>query len=173
MTDGRVLVIENDTSRARNLQELLEFADFESLVIPAPDAVPTADCSKPDWLAALVRPSNHSVRNVLSSLQRLGANLPLVTLGSDDDPQSDSDERVCGQISLPLKYPCLMEALERARQWRTEHRGTQNCFPIGRSLAVQDLDKLMRQVAVYDSTVLILGESGTGKDLVARRIHEL
>ena len=46
-------------------------------------------------------------------------------------------------------------------------------FPVGRSTAVHDLDQLMRQVAGYDSTVLIRGESGCGKELVARRIHEL
>ncbi len=46
-------------------------------------------------------------------------------------------------------------------------------FPVGRSAAVHDLDRLMRQVAGYDSTVLIRGESGCGKELVARRIHEL
>jgi sigma-54 dependent transcriptional regulator, flagellar regulatory protein len=46
-------------------------------------------------------------------------------------------------------------------------------FPIGGSAAVVELDKLMRQVARYDSTVLIRGESGCGKELVARRIHQL
>jgi sigma-54 dependent transcriptional regulator, flagellar regulatory protein len=46
-------------------------------------------------------------------------------------------------------------------------------FPVGRSSAVNDLSQLMRQVAGYDSTVLIRGESGCGKELVARRIHEL
>jgi sigma-54 specific flagellar transcriptional regulator A len=46
-------------------------------------------------------------------------------------------------------------------------------FPVGRSPAIHGLDKLMRQVAGYDSTVLIRGESGCGKELVARRIHEL
>ena len=46
-------------------------------------------------------------------------------------------------------------------------------FPVGRSVAVHTLDRLMRQVAGYDSTVLIRGESGCGKELVARRIHEL
>jgi sigma-54 specific flagellar transcriptional regulator A len=46
-------------------------------------------------------------------------------------------------------------------------------FPVGRSPAIHGLDQLMRQVARYDSTVLIRGESGCGKELVARRIHEL
>jgi sigma-54 specific flagellar transcriptional regulator A len=46
-------------------------------------------------------------------------------------------------------------------------------FPVGKSAAINGLQQLMTQVARYDSTVLIRGESGCGKELVARRIHEL
>jgi sigma-54 specific flagellar transcriptional regulator A len=46
-------------------------------------------------------------------------------------------------------------------------------FPVGRSAAIHGLDQLIKQVAGYESTVLIRGESGCGKELVARRIHQL
>jgi DNA-binding NtrC family response regulator len=44
---------------------------------------------------------------------------------------------------------------------------------IGISDCVVKLKEMVRQVARVDSTVLIRGESGTGKDLLARAIHEL
>jgi sigma-54 specific flagellar transcriptional regulator A len=55
----------------------------------------------------------------------------------------------------------------------SDGNATSRSFPVGRSTAITELDLLMRQVARYDSTVLILGESGCGKELVARRIHAL
>ncbi len=42
---------------------------------------------------------------------------------------------------------------------------------IGNSDVVVQLKELVKQIAASDSTVLILGESGTGKDLIARAIH--
>jgi two-component system nitrogen regulation response regulator GlnG len=42
---------------------------------------------------------------------------------------------------------------------------------IGRSPAMQEVYKLIGRVVTNDATVLLLGESGTGKDLVARAIH--
>lgn len=42
---------------------------------------------------------------------------------------------------------------------------------IGRSRCMQEVYKLIRKVAPTDSTVLIIGESGTGKDLAAKAIH--
>ena len=43
---------------------------------------------------------------------------------------------------------------------------------VGKSLAVRNLVKQIDIVAPSDATILITGESGTGKDLVARAIHD-
>jgi formate hydrogenlyase transcriptional activator len=44
---------------------------------------------------------------------------------------------------------------------------------VGDSRALRALLNEIRQVAVTDSTVLLLGETGTGKELIARAIHQL
>ncbi len=51
-----------------------------------------------------------------------------------------------------------------------EQRITLDDF-IGNSKEIIELKELVKQIATSDSTVLILGESGTGKDLIARAIH--
>jgi DNA-binding NtrC family response regulator len=44
---------------------------------------------------------------------------------------------------------------------------------IGRSPAMQDVYRTTRQVAASSATVLLTGETGTGKELIARAVHEL
>jgi formate hydrogenlyase transcriptional activator len=43
---------------------------------------------------------------------------------------------------------------------------------IGRSSALREVLQLVEMVAATDSTVLLLGETGTGKELIARAIHD-
>jgi len=44
---------------------------------------------------------------------------------------------------------------------------------IGKSAPMQEVSRLVQKVAATDSTVLIIGETGTGKELIARAVHQL
>lgn len=70
----------------------------------------------------------------------------------------------------------LADANERLRAENLYLRGqieTHSAFPeiVGHSPAMQRVFEIMSKVAETDATVLITGETGTGKDLVARAIH--
>ena len=50
---------------------------------------------------------------------------------------------------------------------------SRNFFAVGTSPTMLEVQRLIRKVAPTEASVLLLGESGTGKTLVARIIHEL
>ena len=56
---------------------------------------------------------------------------------------------------------------------KTEQADIKKCARglLGDSKQIKNIHALIRQVAVYDTSVLITGESGTGKELVAQAIH--
>jgi DNA-binding NtrC family response regulator len=70
--------------------------------------------------------------------------------------------RVAQKIELANKYRAIRERLQRIE-------GTPDL--IGQTPQIQAVRKLIAKVAPTDSTVLILGETGTGKELAARAVH--
>ena len=52
----------------------------------------------------------------------------------------------------------------------TERNGFDNI--LGKSTAIRRVFRQIQQISRFDVLVLITGESGTGKDLVARAVHE-
>lgn len=44
---------------------------------------------------------------------------------------------------------------------------------LGRSTVLQELHRMVRRLATFDGTVLVQGETGTGKEVIARAIHYL
>lgn len=63
---------------------------------------------------------------------------------------------------------------QETRYLREETRGERDLRPLtGDSPAMRAVRQAIQQVAVTGSTVLITGETGTGKELVARAIHQL
>jgi two-component system response regulator HydG len=81
-------------------------------------------------------------------------------------------------IRLILNYSS--GAIKRAVSNEEERRNivqhintaTEYCGIVGKDSKMQDMYKLIEDIAPTDSTVLIQGESGTGKELVASAIHQ-
>ena len=97
-------------------------------------------------------------------------------------PEVEFLTQVANQIAIgvenALDYRQVTEARERLteeRNYLVEELRTQYDFEeiVGQSAALKRVLKQVEMVAPTDSTVLILGETGTGKELVARAIHQI
>nr|WP_246500499.1 sigma 54-interacting transcriptional regulator [Azospirillum rugosum] len=74
---------------------------------------------------------------------------------------------------LVTKYQRVQEELTRTQQELAQERRAKYSFSqfLGVSNAVREIKRLGRRAAQLDSTVLLLGETGTGKELLAQAIH--
>ena len=87
-------------------------------------------------------------------------------------------------LTKPFGIDALQEAFESVRSYRERREtlqlaatGVANQFAfqgmVGNSPAMQDLFDAIRRFAPYMRTALIIGETGTGKELVAHALHKL
>lgn len=92
--------------------------------------------------------------------------------GSFDDDDLATLIELAAQAVVALENTQERQALLRSRQLMTEQaaRGVQL---VGDSPAIEALRSTIRRVAATDLAVLILGENGTGKEVVSQSIHYL
>jgi len=73
---------------------------------------------------------------------------------------------------LTVRRAAELHRLERRVMQLEEQMEGKSVKMIGQSPAIRQVHELVRSIAASPATVLIVGESGTGKDLLARSIHE-
>src|ERR1700746_2080833 len=106
-------------------------------------------------------------------------------LRTTETPFSQEDinflSRASGQIAIAIENACayheisqLNEKLAQEKLYLEEEIRSEMNFEniIGNSPALRHVLELVETVAPSDSTVLLLGETGTGKELIARAIHD-
>jgi formate hydrogenlyase transcriptional activator len=102
--------------------------------------------------------------------------------GAYDAADVDFLQQVANQVAVAVENALafdeierLKEKLEREKIYLEEEIRTESNFEeiIGESAALRRVLKEVETVAPTDSTVIIRGETGTGKELIARALHQL
>ena len=181
LLESRVLVIDNDAERAAGVRSVLEFIHYEA--VPAtPDDWQEASGGKGEVMAAYVGDcgSDEAFSATVQALTRWDPALSIFTARGivGEAPELSSGHLTC-QLDYPFKFSELTECLRQARLRREQQlaQAGRESKPelfralVGVSPAIQGVRGFVDRVARTDATVLVLGETGTGKEVVARNIH--
>ncbi|MDY6838703.1 MAG: sigma-54 dependent transcriptional regulator [Thermodesulfobacteriota bacterium] len=172
-----ILVVESDPSRSQILQEKVRGLGFKLCSTAPPDrsAEQLASLS-PDL--AIIGPSVET-QTCLKNIHNLGLIdpvMPILTSCEEALLLNGSDHSPSGTIHHLSPDPDLDEisrAIHKAWKQRAA-RGPLDDSPVvivGQSPQLMNIREKIRKVAHKDVTVLITGETGTGKELIARSIH--
>jgi two-component system, NtrC family, response regulator HydG len=187
---GRALVVDDDESVRAALEGLLTGEGYA--VQTAEDGVAAlehASDSAPDVVVTDLDMPRMGGMELLERLRQLDRALPVIVVTSAHDAASAVAAMRAGAedyLTKPIDFDALVVSVERAlegRDVRVENENLRRQLRerdaeglqglIGASAAMQKVYRLARQVAGSKATVLITGESGTGKGEVAKSIHVL
>ncbi len=116
----------------------------------------------------LLRQSIHEDKPITNrSIYIINANEDQIPISISAAPLKDKEGKIIGGIET---FRDLSEVMELRKQLQKQY-SFQDI--ISKSKSVQKIFDILPDIAVSDSTVLIQGDSGTGKELFARAIHNL
>ena len=177
-----VLIVEDEISAVRVMTLSLEKEGFE--VRSSPDAsAALAQLSDldPDVVVIDYLLPGMSGLELLRYARRRSPDLPIVMITGHGDERLAVESMKLGAfmyLPKPLDYHELTVVIRRAvelHELKRDLRATRVASSagqlVGRSPAMQKLRELIASIGPTEVTVLITGETGTGKEVVARSIH--
>ena len=182
-----VLLIDDDPVDIKPVQMLLESWDFDVITTRCgQDGIDRLRSVPVDVVVSDVRMPGMCGEEVVRAIGKTYPGLPVVLVTGHGDIKSAVNAMRFGAFDYVIKPPDAEEfkltverALEHSRLWREnqflraelEAGGMYGERLIGQSPKMQAVFDMINRVAKTDSTVLITGETGTGKELVAQTIH--
>src|SRR5262245_53518171 len=179
----RVLVVDDEASIRGSLRMILEHAGYRFAEAGSgQEGLSAAASDEPDVMILDVKMPGMDGLDVLEALQQRGAHFPVLVISGHGDIDTAVRATRLGAFNF-IEKPfgeerVLLEIRNALEQQRLKKRADaleleyeQQFELVGDSGPMQQMRALIQRAAPAPSTVLITGESGSGKELVARAIH--
>ncbi|ADO50388.1 sigma-54-dependent response regulator transcription factor ZraR [[Enterobacter] lignolyticus] len=176
-----VLVVDDDVSHCTILQALLRGWGYQvAIANSGKEALRQVREHVFDVVLCDVRMAEMDGIDTLKEIKALNPAIPVLIMTAFSSVETAVEAIKSGALDYlikPLDFDRLQETLAQALAHTREPEGEPSpvsaaqCGMVGRSPAMQHLLNDIAMVAPSDATVLIHGDSGTGKELVARALH--
>jgi DNA-binding NtrC family response regulator len=186
MSRNKVLVVDDEPGVRFGIRDFLEQQGYEiEEAESCRDAQALFRTSRPDVVIADYMLPDGTALDLLPRLKEIDADTPLLVLtahGSIDLAVRAIKEGAEQFLTKPVELPTLLVILQRLLQKQRNHNKQlasksrqvrQAIDPfIGTSSAIRALAEQARKILSTESPVLILGETGTGKGVLAHWLHQ-
>ena len=183
-----VLLVEDDAALRRASIQTLQLADLDAKGFSLAEQI--RDVIHPEFPGVIVTDVRLPGMDGLALLQhalKTDPKLPVILITGHGDismaveamrqgaydfiEKPFAPERLVDAVQRALERRSLTLEIETLRRKLSDREGIEAIL-LGQSTRIQDVRRLILQVADTSADVLIFGETGTGKELVARSLHQ-
>jgi two-component system nitrogen regulation response regulator NtrX len=179
----RILVIDDEAAIRDSLRMILEYEDYQFLgASTGQEGITLVQRDRPDLVLLDIKMPGMDGIEVLKKLHALDETLPVVMISGHGTTATAVEAIRSGAVDFldkPLSSERVIVTLQNAlrqSELRSENRELKLAMEsryeiVGQSPALRGVLESVKRAAPTNATVLLLGESGVGKELVARTIH--
>jgi two-component system nitrogen regulation response regulator GlnG len=182
----RVLIVDDDRDISALLSALMNREGLTSMMAhDGETALQMVPVARPDMLLVDVKMPGMDGMTVLKRVKETDPHLPVVLITAYAEISASVAAMRAGAfdyLAKPFDHPEVVRVVraalaerERRRRSHTEEISADNCLRVmmGPSDAVTRIIREVNRVAQSDFSVIVQGETGSGKELVARSIYQL